>query len=444
MTERLYYADSFLKSFPASVTDIRESSHADGVSIWQVALDRSAFYPTSGGQPSDTGVLKANARSGAVLEAAIESVEEDEDGTVWHFTRKPIAAGTEVQGEIDWARRLDHIQQHSGQHLLSAVFARELKAPTVSFHLGETVSTIDLTAKPMAQHSLERVERIANELIAENRAVTVRTVERPEAEALLADGKLRKLPPREGKIRLIEIEGYDLNACGGTHVRSTGQIGGLLLRGVEKVSRGARVSFVCGLRAVTAAHHDFALLGKASALLSVPGAEIGSAVERLRAEAKTAEKERQKLREDLARYHSARLVVEDQSKDGLRLVCRTFGDRDPEYVRMLASDLGASVPRTVALLASTENWPARVVLAKSRDIEFHCGELLRETLAAHGLRGGGSADLAQTDVPKDEWEKVRAELEASIRGRCAPVFSRARSVAELVSASDPEAERLSG
>jgi alanyl-tRNA synthetase len=379
-----------------------------------------------------------------VLEAPIDSVEEDEDGTVWHFTRKPIAAGTEVQGEIDWARRMDHIQQHSGQHLLSAVFAHELKALTVSFHLGETVSTIDLATGSIAQHSLERVERIANELIAEDRAVTVRTVERAEAEALLAEGKLRKLPPRQGSIRLIEIADYDLNACGGTHVRSTGQIGGLLLRGVEKVSRGVRVSFVCGLRAMAAAHHDFALLGRASALLSVPGDEIGAAVERLKAEVKAAEKEHQRLRGDLARYHSARLVVEDQSKDGLRLVCRTFGDRDPEYVRMLASDLGASAPRTVALLASTENWPARVVLAKSRDIEFHCGELLRETLAAHGLRGGGSADLAQTDVPKEQWDAVRTEMEAAVRGRCAPVFSRARSVAELVAASDPEAERLSG
>lgn len=444
MTKRLYYADSFLHSFSAQVTDIRESSRADGVSIWQIALDRTAFYPTSGGQPCDAGVLTANSRGGAVLEAPIESVEEDEDGTVWHFTRKPIAVGTEVQGGIDWPRRMDHIQQHSGQHLLSAVFARELKASTVSFHLGETVSTIDLATGPIAQHSLERVERIANELISEDRVVTVRSVERAEADALLAEGRLRKLPPREGKIRLIEIEDYDLNACGGTHVRSTGQIGGLLLRGVEKVSRGVRVSFVCGLRAVAAARHDFALMGKASALLSVPGDEIGSAVERLKAEAKAAEKERQRLREDLARYHSARLVVEVQSKEGLRLVCRTFGDRDPEYVRMLASDLAASVPRTVALLASAENWPARVVLAKSRDIDFHCGELLRETLTAHGLRGGGSADLAQTDIPKEHWDTVRAELEAAIRSHCAPVFSRVRPIAELMPAKDAESERLSG
>lgn len=418
MSERLYYADSFLRTFSAKVADIRESSRAEGVSIWQIALDRSAFYPSSGGQPYDTGVLTAHSRGGAVLEAPVESVEEDEQGTVWHFTRKPLAAGTEVRGTIDWKRRFDHIQQHSGQHLLSAVFAHELNAPTVSFHLGENVSHIDLATGPVAHHSLERVETITNELIAEDRAVTVRTVDRPEAEALLAAGQLRKLPERMGSIRLVEIAGYDLNACGGTHVRSTGQIGGLLLHGVEKMSRGFRVSFVCGLRAVAAARHDFTLLSRASGFLSIGGDDVPAAIERMKAEAKLAEKERQRLREELAGYHAARLVVEEQPREGLRIVRRTFADRDPEYVRLLASKLAASAPRTAALLASTEDWPARVVLARSRDLELHCGELLRDTLVARGLRGGGSADMAQTDLSKDNMEAVSAELEASIRARC--------------------------
>ncbi len=418
MTDRLYYADSFLRAFSAHVADIREASRADGVSIWQIALDRTVFYPTSGGQPGDTGVLTANSRGGVMLEVPVESVEEDEQGTVWHFTRKPLLAGTVVQGAIDWSRRLDHIQQHSGQHLLSAVFVRELNAPTVSFHLGEAISAIDLATGPIAHHSLERIERIANELIAEDRAVTVRTVERGEAEALLAAGRLRKLPEREGSIRLIEIADYDLNACGGTHVRSTGQIGGLLLRGVEKVSRGFRVSFVCGLRAAVAARHDFALLSRTAGLLSIGSDEIPAAIERLKAGAKIADKERQRLREELADYHAVQLVVEEQVEGGLRLVGRTFTDRDPEYIRLLALSLTASVPRTVALLVSTENWPARLVLAKSGDINLHCGDLLRSTLATHGLRGGGTAEFAQTDVPKEWLEKISAELEDSVGARC--------------------------
>jgi alanyl-tRNA synthetase len=418
MTERLYYADSFLRSFSGRVADVREASRADGVSIWQIALDRTAFYPTSGGQPSDVGMLIATSRGGAQLEAPIESVEEDEQGTIWHFTRKPVAVGAEVQGTIDWTRRLDHIQQHSGQHLLSAVFVHELNAPTVSFHLGETVSTIDLATGPIAHHSLERIERIANELIAEDRAIASRTVTHSEAESLLAAGRLHKLPERGGDIRLIEIDGYDLNACGGTHARSTGQIGGLLLRGVEKVSRGFRISFVCGLRAATAARHDFTLLTRASGLLSIGSDQVPAAVERLKSEAKFAEKDRQQLREELASYHAVRLLVEEQTKGGLRLVSRSFADRSPEYIRLLASCLTASTPRTVALLASTETWPARLVLAKSGDINIHCGDLLRDTLAAHGLRAGGSTDHAQTDIPKGLLDRVRVDLEAAVRERC--------------------------
>jgi alanyl-tRNA synthetase len=418
MTERLYYADSFLRNFSAHVADIREASRADGVSIWQIALDRTAFYPTSGGQPCDTGMLTASSRNGVVLEAPIDSVEEDEQGTIWHFTGKPLAAGTGVQGAIDWTRRLDHIQQHSGQHLLSAVFAHELNAPTVSFHLGEAVSTIDLATGPIAHHSLERIERIANELIAEDRAIATHAVDRAEAEALLAAGQLRKLPEREGKIRLVEIAGYDLNACGGTHARSTGQIGGLQLRGVEKVSRGFRITFVCGLRAAAAARHDFTLLTRSSGLLSIGGDEVPAAIERMKAEAKLADKERQRLREELAGYHAVRLLVEEQTKGGLRLVSRAFTERDPEYVRLLALGLTASTPRTVALLVSAETWPARLVLAKSGDINLHCGELLRDTLAEYGLRGGGSSDLAQTDVPKEQVDTVRADLESAVRLRC--------------------------
>lgn len=419
MTERLYYSDSFLRDFSARVADIREASRADGVSTWQIALDRTAFYPTSGGQPSDTGLLTATSPGGAELEVPVESVEEDKEGTIWHFTRKPIQAGTHVQGMIEWTRRLDHIQQHSGQHLLSAVFARELNAPTVSFHLGDSVSTIDLATASLAHHSLERIERIANEIIAEDRPVTVRTVDRAEAERMLAEGKLRKLPERDGKIRLIEIADYDLNACGGTHVHSTGQIGGLLVRGMEKVSRGFRITFVCGLRAASAARHDFTLLTSTSALLSIGNDGIPAAIERLKSEAKLAEKERQRLREDLARYHSARLIVEDQIKDGLRLVVRTFSDRDPEYIRMLASDLAATTPHTVSILASAVDWPARLVLSKSRDLDLHCGNLLRDTLATHGLRAGGSTDLAQTDVPQEHFKEIRSELETAIRSRLA-------------------------
>jgi alanyl-tRNA synthetase len=415
MTDRLYYADAFLQNFSAEVVDIRESSRTGGVSLWQIALDRSAFYPTSGGQPNDTGVLTATSRNGAVLEVPIESVEEDDSGQVWHFTRKPLLAGTAVHGTIDWPRRLDHIQQHSGQHLLSAVFARELDAQTVSFHLGETVSNIDLATGSIADHSLKRIEHIANEIIAEDRPVSVRTIDRAEAETLLASGALRKLPEREGSIRLIEITNYDLNACGGTHVRSTGQISSLLIRGTERVSRGMRVEFACGLRAVAAARHDFTLLGRASAALSIGRDDIPATVERLLSESKSSAKERQKLREELASYHATRLAIEEMIQDNLRLVRRTFTERDRDYVRLLASRLCATVPRTVAIFISAEIDPARIFLACGHDMNLSCGDFLREFLAAHGLRGGGSRDLAQGDLPRDRSEEVAEKLAACLR-----------------------------
>ncbi|MGC1293581.1 MAG: DHHA1 domain-containing protein [Alloacidobacterium sp.] len=418
MTERLYYSDSFLPGFSSRVTDIRELSRTDGESVWQIALERTAFYPTSGGQPHDLGVLRATSRSGAVLEVPVIAVEEDENGEVWHQTLKPLLTGTEVRGEIDWARRLDHMQQHSGQHLLSAVFARELRATTVSFHLGESSSTIDLAVEALAHHSLERVERIANELIAEDRAVTLRIVDRGEADALLASGALRKLPERAGTIRLIEIADCDLNACGGTHVRSTGQIGGLLIRSVERVRQGVRVEFVCGLRAVAAARQDFSVLTRSAALLSTPRAEVPAGVERLVADAKAGAKEQQKLREELATYHAIRLAVEEQIDDHLRLVRRTFSERDVDYVKLLASRLVATVPQTVALLVSAQQEPAFVVLARSGDLDFHAGNLMKEALASFGLRGGGSPDLAQGQISGDPTVLLDAITDA-VRGAVA-------------------------
>lgn len=413
--ERLYYADSFLQSFPAKVADVRELSRSEGESVWQIALDRTAFYPTSGGQPFDTGILRAVAPGGASLDIPVDSVEEDEHGQVWHFVRKPLAVGTAVEGHVAWQRRFDHMQQHTGQHLLSAVFLRELDAPTVSFHLGDAVSTIDVTGGPFAHHSLERIEHLCNEIVAEDRAISLRFVSRAEAESMLAGGDLRKLPERAGNIRIVEIDGIDRNACGGTHLRSTGQIGALLLRGTEKVSRGVRVEFVCGLRAVRAARADAVILSQLTSALSATGAEIPAAVERLRSDAKSAAKDRQRLREELADYHAARLAVEVPIEKSLRVVDRSWKDRDPDYCRLLASRLTKAAPSTIVLFSAEGADQASIVLARSLDFTFDCGRILREALAALGLRGGGSPDFAQGEVPLQQLGSLRATLLATLR-----------------------------
>src|SRR5271163_3421247 len=366
MVDRLYYGDSFLTNFDAVVTDIRLVSRTGGEALWQVALNRSAFYPTSGGQPFDKGNLTATSRTGAVLEIPIDEVTEDEHGEVWHYTAKPLVAGTPVHAAIDWERRLDHMQQHSGQHLLSAIFSRELGAHTVSFHLGEESSTVDLDTASIAHASLERIERLANQIIAEDRPLSVRTVARTEADAMLAAGRLRKLPEREGDIRLIEIEGIDLNACGGTHLRTTGQIGGLLLRSTEKVRQGLRVEFVCGLRAVAAVRRDFGVLTEAAAALSIPASQLPQSIERLLADARHSAKDRQKLREEIAGYEAAELLASAPVHNGVRIVRRQFADHDADYIKLLASKLAAG-SWTIALLASTQQEPASMVFARSTE-----------------------------------------------------------------------------
>jgi alanyl-tRNA synthetase len=446
--ERLYYADSALTDFTATVTDIRERSRTGSASLWQIALDRSAFYPTSGGQPHDIGTLTATAPSGARLEAPIVDVEEDDHGELWHLTPKPLLSGTQVEGRIDQARRIDHMQQHSGQHLLSALFYRELHAPTVSFHLGDAVSTIDLQIDALAPSALANIEQLANTIVADDRPVLLRNVTAAEAEALLAEGKLRKLPERAGDIRLVVIGGnpaagaiagnpaagatpdkqdhassadLDVNACGGTHVASTSQIGAVLLRGTERIRQSVRVTFLCGNRAIAAARADDALLTQLGREFSVGRADLPATLARVKAEIRAAAKERQALREDLANYHASRLLVEDPPHDDLRIVRRIFPDRDADYVKLLASRLISAAPHTAALLASTQqqtqqtNSPATVVFGCSQELGRNAGEMLRAALATAGGRGGGSATLAQGLVAAENLAAALDALESVLR-----------------------------
>ena len=423
MTERLYYADSFLTDFDAVVTDIQELSRSSGQSLWRVALDRSAFYPTSGGQPYDTGNLIATARSGAELTADVIGVEEDQQGEVWHHTAKPLAAGTQVRGVVDAARRLDHMQQHSGQHLLSAAFIQICGARTVSFHLGDIASTIDVRADRLTDATLDAVEELANRIIAEDRPVTVSVVPRAHAETLLAAGELRKLPPREGDLRIVEIADFDRNACGGTHVRSAGQIGGLYLRGLEKVQQGQRVVFVCGLRAMRAARSDFRRLTQAAGQLSVGLEELPQAIQRIQADAKQAAKHTLRLTNELAQYHAAQLIAQTPVQAGqrwVRLQLTAASQTDAAYAKLLASKVTAQSEKTIALISwqpTAADDPATIVLARSRDLTIDCGTLLRETVSTHGGRGGGSKDMAQGSVSQ---ERLQAAMD-SLAGVCSEI-----------------------
>jgi alanyl-tRNA synthetase len=297
MAERLYYSSGILE-FEATVTDVRLHSREGETQIWQVALDRTAFYPEGGGQPWDTGVLTATAKSGAVLECVVERVEEDEAGEVWHSVRKPLVAGTVVAGAVDAARRADHEQQHSGQHLVSAMFLRELGARTVSFHLGAESSTIDLVLgegmERLSEEDLLRVEEVVNRVVLEGRTMTARWVPREAAVEMMERGELRKIPEREGPLRILEMQGIEFNACGGTHVADTSKIGAVLLRKVEKVKQGWRVEFLCGLRTVRAARRDYELLKQTAGMLTVGMKDVPGRVEALMEKSKAMAKELKK------------------------------------------------------------------------------------------------------------------------------------------------------
>jgi alanyl-tRNA synthetase len=396
MTERLYYHDSFLYDFDARVI---ESFPSDG--RYAIVLDRTAFYPASGGQVHDLGLLSANGR-----EISVAEVADAEDGRILHYTSEPLPTGARVHGAIDSARRRDHMQQHSGQHVLSAAFIELFKMPTVSFHMGNESCTIDLETSGLTLAQAQKAELLANEVIAQDRAVSIRFVPLEEARQL----GLRKIPPKQtGDLRLIDITDFDLTACGGTHVRATGQIGSILLRKIEKVKPGVRVEFVCGLRAVSAARRDFTTLTEAAAIYSSHIYDVPEQIRKSLTESKSAAKAQHRLLEELAELQAERMLV--HSPGSPRIVAQVFAERDLVFIKLLAQKLTASGTDVVALLGSLAG-QATLVFAQSPGQKFNMGQLMKEAMAQLGGRGGGSADLAQGGLVENPGlEKIEATLQ---------------------------------
>jgi len=389
MTDRLYYQDSFLYNFDAQVSSVLETPRP------AVILDRTAFYPTSGGQIHDTGWLVSGDEKHRVTE-----VIDTEDGHVVHYLEAPlndVKPGTRVHGEIDPTRRRDHMQQHSAQHVLSAAFVRLFKMPTVSFHMADDYCSIDLDTPSLTKDQIESAERLANEIVLENRPVDIRFVTHDEAEKL----GLRKLPPTErDQLRLIDIHDFDLTACGGTHVANTGQIGAILLRKTEKVRQGHRVEFVAGQRAVATARRDFSTLTETAALFSAHIYDVTQQARKSLDEIKTLRKQREQSLDELAAAQAAALLAETPESHGCKLIVRTFSDLDLNFLKLLAQKITRQ-SAAIALLASESPQPA-LVFAQSAGQSHDMGALLKQTLHKLGGRGGGSKDLAQGGAPSSE------------------------------------------
>lgn len=374
MTERLYYHDSFLREFDATVV----SSERKG-ERWRVILDRTAFYPTSGGQPHDLGTLGG---------AQVVEVADTEDKVV-HYTSAEVPAGA-VRGEIDWARRIDHMQQHTGQHLLSAAFIELFQFPTVSFHLGREVSTIDLGTPSIVPRHLEEAERRTNEIIFEDRVVSVRFGTAQELE----EAGIRKKVDREGVLRAIEVEGFDRQPCGGTHLARTGQAGMLLLRKIERRRDSWRVEFVCGYRALAAARGDCATLTQAASLLSCGIPEVPAVLGKMIEERRAQHSAVKRLEARLAEHEARALLAADPaaSPDAGRVIAAAIEDATPDYLRLLAALIVAE-SKVVALLASRSS--GHVAFAQTKGFSADMGGLLRQVLKDFSGIGGGAKDFAQ-------------------------------------------------
>jgi alanyl-tRNA synthetase len=401
MTDRLYYTDPYLRTFDAAIArvDRRDERLA-------VTLDRTAFYPTSGGQPFDTGLLGPF--------RVVDVIDED-DGSITHVieprTPNPepgtdrgpgtsaepgtnpepgtlnVEPGQRVSCEIDWARRFDHMQQHSGQHVLSAAFDRLFGVRTVSFHLGAAVSTIDL-ARETTPAEIAAAEAEANRIVWEDRPVSIRFADADEVARL----PLRKESMREGTLRLVDVEGFDLSACGGTHVARTGGIGLIAVASWERFKGGQRLEFLCGRRALAGYRTLRDAMAASIRLVSVLPTELPGAIERLQAEARDQKRALAGAYQDLARYRADELASAVESVGTHRLVARAI-DADAIGLKNLAAAVAAK-PGLVVVLASTST-PTLVVIARSNDVAVSAQRLLTVLTAEFGGRGGGRPEMAQ-------------------------------------------------
>ena len=377
-TRRLYFDDSFLREFDARVLSCEPEAHS-GAPAWAVLLDSTALYPASGGQPHDLGKLG---------DANVLDVRDEEDDIV-HIINRELPLGP-IHGCIDWARRLDHMQQHTGQHLLSGMFQERFGRPTVSFHLGAELCTIDLRGPEPTDDILQGAEHAANLIIQEDRPITVRY---GTAEDLARLG-VRKKVEREGILRAIEIEGADLQPCGGTHVSRTAQIGVILVRRCSKMRQDWRVEFVCGRRAERVARRDFQLLRGVAEKLSCAPEDVVTASERAVAERDAHFKNVKALLERLAEADAATVLQSLSSgASGVRVFARAFGEEArPEYLGHFATQL-AKAPKTIALLG--RSGCGHLIFAQHPAAGQDMNALLKKVFAKFDGKGGGTRDFAR-------------------------------------------------
>jgi alanyl-tRNA synthetase len=373
VTERLYYTDPYLPEFDANV--LRVEPYEGRLAA---VLDRTAFYPTSGGQPFDTGRLGTA--------TVIDVVDRDYE-VILHVVDGPLEPGP-VRGVIDWNRRFDHMQQHTGQHVLSAAFDRLFNARTESFHLGAASSTIDLN-RPVSPGEIERAEDESNRVVWEDRPVSVRFADAEEAARL----PLRKEPARTGKLRLIEVADFDISACGGTHVARTGAIGAIAVQSSERFRGGTRVEFLCGVRVLKGYRVLRDAMAASVRLLSVLPVELPAGIERLQADGKETKRQLKDLQTRLATFEGAALADRAEPRGNVQVVIKPLEGWDQNGLKAIASAITARSGYAAVLFSVPQ--PSAVVIARAADGTIDSAAVLKKLIERFGGKGGGRPELAQ-------------------------------------------------
>lgn len=380
MTQRLYYDDSYTTQFTARVLERVDSDGKYGL-----VLDRTYFYPTGGGQPNDLGTINGI--------AVTDVYTRDTDHAIVHVLQESLHAEI-VTGIVDWQRRFDLMQQHTGQHMLTQGFVSEANANTVGFHLSQNTVTIDLDAANLPTKVIDHVEALVNQIVQENRPVTARIVEPNEAGQLGA--RIRRIPGHlaTGGLRVIEVQDFDLTACGGTHVAHTGEIALIKVLKAENYKGGTRIEFACGGRALSDYQQRYAITSELASMMTLGVADIPAAVERLRSDLKAAQSDLKRARAALTELELPAMLAEAQTADGCRIVVRAFDEREAGDVRTLASKL-TQQSGVIALLGAAGE-KSMIFCARSADLPQDMNTVLQSALAVLGdARGGGKPDFAQ-------------------------------------------------
>ncbi|MBO0586629.1 alanine--tRNA ligase-related protein [Sporosarcina sp. E16_8] len=378
LKDRLYYADPYRNSFTAQI--IKTAQDAEGNHY--VVLDNTAFYPTGGGQPHDLGTLNG---------IAVLNVEEVED-EIRHTLADSLGSATEVEGVIDWERRSDHMQQHAGQHILSAAFVELFEFPTVSFHLGKEIVSIDLDVEDVSPEQLNSVEKLANDIILENRLIEIKWVTEDE----LHHYPLRKQLAVTDEIRLVIIPNFDYNGCGGTHPSATGQVSALKILSTEKHRGKVRVHFVCGGRVLQQLQRKNQELAETSRLVSAPDDGVADAVQKLLEMNHSLEKSLENAQEALLAFESKALL--DQQEQGI--VKAFFTDRTVQQLQKLARLLVAEADEIIVLLVAENDNRLQFVAARGASVETSMKQVSSAALPLINGKGGGNESFVQGGVER--------------------------------------------